>query len=733
MTFPDSDLPVIVKAAFGADLTADPGTWVFTDLSDRLADEAIDVNAGRQPGVAEPVAGTGSLTLLNDDGALTPLNPFSDYWPDVVLDTPFEVSVTRSSGDVEIMSGFADSWTPELVPTTDGDVVSVVRVTLSGILRRITQGTPPTRSPLRRTISAAGAGAYWPCEDGGDSDSAASAIPNAAPVEVFGAVEFEAVEDLVFSGGGSLQFGTLPLPDLSGGGRLVATIPPDVTATMTSEFSVQIGVRSNSATASGDVVLMEVATPGGTYVRWRLVQLTAIETRLIAITAAGVETVVATDLGIVSSFAGLWISLEQNGGNIDAAYHSAHVTMASGSIAGTLAGPTTVTVNATGVTNTGQFPAGHIAVFPTATPSFVWRTFQTDSYGFSVGGAVNGYVGEAAVDRLARLAAEDGVAITIPAVTGSPSRMGYQPAGQPMELYMQCEAVDQGFLGEAGFGLHFLPRQHRYNLPVSLTVDMSTYRTTAGTSRQVLAPVYDDQGRIDEWQVNRPTGSSAVAGPLTGEPAKRSSSLDANTYQDADLAQLGHWKRGQSTVDAFRWPNAPIDLAANPDMIDDWLTVAPAAGRIVRTGLPAVHFAGDTDEVVMAYSMRIKRRSWVVNYSGVSAAPFNVGVYGSTTGTTTAKYGAKNSTLDAAIGESDTSIAVDSGGDVWATSTTHAALFPAGGGPGVNVVIGGVTYLCTNITGTAPNYTFTIVRLPVDRAHAAGTPVQVANLPKYGL
>lgn len=79
-SFPDADLPLRFEVRF------DGTTWV--DLSSRMVQgSAATVTAGRPPGSGRAAAAAFSISLDNDDGALTPLNPSSIYWPNVRLDT----------------------------------------------------------------------------------------------------------------------------------------------------------------------------------------------------------------------------------------------------------------------------------------------------------------------------------------------------------------------------------------------------------------------------------------------------------------------------------------------------------------------------------------------------------------------------------------------------------------------------------------------------------------------
>lgn len=90
----DADLQVTAEAAFGADLTQDPATWTFTDLSDRVVtSNPVTVTRGAIVGASTKKGGGGSVTALNDDGALSIDHPGSPWWPYVDQGTPIRLSV----------------------------------------------------------------------------------------------------------------------------------------------------------------------------------------------------------------------------------------------------------------------------------------------------------------------------------------------------------------------------------------------------------------------------------------------------------------------------------------------------------------------------------------------------------------------------------------------------------------------------------------------------------------
>jgi hypothetical protein len=95
--YPDQDLEVTCGFAFGADATTPPSTWAFTDLSARLIQAPITINWGVLVGQGSHRSASTTITLLNNDGALTPLLPTSQYFPYVDVGTPGYVKLRSNT------------------------------------------------------------------------------------------------------------------------------------------------------------------------------------------------------------------------------------------------------------------------------------------------------------------------------------------------------------------------------------------------------------------------------------------------------------------------------------------------------------------------------------------------------------------------------------------------------------------------------------------------------------
>lgn len=622
----DQDLPVRVEAAFGADLTASPATWVWTDLSSRL--KAAPIHAKVPSESMSP--GTCTLTLLNDDAALTPLHPMSPFWPHVEMGTPLRVRVQWAGTWHDRFSGVADQWEPTFIPIRAGESASAVRVTCSGILRRLTQGESPEESPLRRAIGSSGPVAYWPLEDGVSATQGGSALPGHPPAAVVGAADFVAVADYTWGQGKALRFGTGRVISLRNGGTVRAALPAPATAATRTTWTVSVSLLMDELFTSGEPVLLDVSTPGGTYTRWQLIQRQGRDGapygyELVAHTETSTTSVLLYP-SLFAAFAQIDISVWQDGSTIRAGIlrTPAGGWVRTGAVAGTLAGITSVSVNSTRVSSVDEagMPVGHLAVW--ALPGLPARVISGWPE-LNFGGAVYSYRLEPATARLARLAAEDGIALAMPAVPADAVvPMGWQPAGASLEMYQQCEAADGGRLYEQGFGLGYVPRGSRYNPPIALTVDLATYQVTGRPD--VLAATYDDQNIRNRWTVERTDGSSVVVDDRASQRrGVYSDSVELNLASDEQLLdQAGH-RLGLTTVVDLREESFPLDLAANPNLVAGWLACGVGA-RIVRVNPPAQYRPGALDRIVTGWTETIGPRSWLVQVESEPAAPWQVAV-----------------------------------------------------------------------------------------------------------
>lgn len=166
-TFPDADLPLKFAIRF------DGTTWV--DLSSRLTQgQPASRSKGRPPGAGRLTTASFSVTLDNDDAALTPLNPGSVYWPNVRRDTPgkaylqwYADQFTRSQTDT-----WGTDWTNSGGAASDYDVDGTAgthTLTSTGVLRT-SIATPAVETP---DVTA---GTSWSATATGASMTAEAAV-----------------------------------------------------------------------------------------------------------------------------------------------------------------------------------------------------------------------------------------------------------------------------------------------------------------------------------------------------------------------------------------------------------------------------------------------------------------------------------------------------------------------------------------------------------------------------
>jgi hypothetical protein len=106
---------LVVQAGFGHTITTPPEEITWTDITGRvdIADTSpgVTVTRGAADELAETQTGTASLTLDNSDGALTPGNATSPYYPHVKKATPIRIMVV-SAGKNLIREGSFEETSP---------------------------------------------------------------------------------------------------------------------------------------------------------------------------------------------------------------------------------------------------------------------------------------------------------------------------------------------------------------------------------------------------------------------------------------------------------------------------------------------------------------------------------------------------------------------------------------------------------------------------------------------
>lgn len=578
------------------------------------------------------------------------------------------------------LEGYLADIQPEFLPQADGSTWSTVVLEVGGIGSRLEKAVSLSESPLRRAIKAAvtPAGtppiAYWPLEDAEGSLLAASAFPDGQPMQVVGPAVFgfgQGTQDDEYTA----AYGTKPMVSVAAGALLSGPVP---IASSGSAWAVAWRAQHYiPETAYTDARIMEwVTAAGSSFIRWSFnATTTGYYVQVWAqVAGAHVSTVVAA-VNLVYRVPVLWeVSAVQNGANIDVSIQVNDNEVGSGSFAATLGPVSKVVVNpdrtntTAAVTPDGlRFIIGHVRVYDA---SVATTPFYSDTRQGPTAVPVRGYaawVREAAHRRILRLCAEQRVRCS---VAGDPYTTGFtqlnsQREGTFSELLRQAvESESGGLLYEKAFGYQYLPRTARYNRPVALSIDMSSYaRRGTDAPGSVLVPQLENR-LANVWTVARFRGSSGSASAPAEYVARRGpigEEVTLDVMFDAQLRDHAGWRVWTNTGsrDAY-YPSVPLDLVANPQYIAAWLGVEIGA-RVQRTNQPTIAGAGVVDQVVEGWTETVGPRVWSVEMDAAPAGVWDAGV---------ADQGARadtaGSALDAAVSAAATTLVVKTlAGPVW--------------------------------------------------------------------
>lgn len=163
----------------------------------------------------------------------------------------------------------------------------------------------------------------------------------------------------------------------------------------------------------------------------------------------------------------------------------------------------------------------------------------------------------------------------------------------------------------------------------------------------------------------------------------------------------------------------PINLGGTPELIPGW-TSTPFGARVTVANPPAQVAPDAIDGILEGYTERWDTTSWIANLNLSPASVYQVGIAGDST-----SPGSWAQTADAVIAEdvdtTETLIDVTST-DTWTTS------------PGGEwIVLGGEVMSLDAVSGSAPNWTFTVTRSVngVVKSHFTTSPAKLRAVRIY--
>jgi hypothetical protein len=646
-----------VRIALGADLSADPLTWAWQDITDKVRfDLGINIETGRRENSGSVTTARGALKLDNRDGRFSRRNPTGPYYGLLSKNTPIWVTVDAGTGEKTRVELYVNEWPVRWADKSATD--STVTVACAGVLRRLAQGRV-LKSALRRATSAAGPVGYWPMEDGADTTVVASAVVGVAAMTFIGTVDFASADGP--AGSGLLCSGLID----DGGTLLVPDVVPAGTTTWQQSF-----VFNPHTGTSG--LIVEWQNPLGTSKVHRISYSVEGDTlqvlRYDDVNDVTGTTTAGTDPGVVipNEYNHVVWQQSQSGANIAWSLYINGELATSGTFADTSGPPRSVAIAPDRpqiLPGTGPVSLGHYALFSGADD-------LTGLYS-----AMNGYAGEQAHVRMARLCDEENVVFET--LASQSSVMGPQGIDTLVSLLHDCESVGGGVLYEKRFGLAYQSLGERYNAPTAIALDFAS-----GHIAELPEPADDDERTRNLWTVSRIDGSEYVAEQTTGPmgtgaqgPGTYDDSLEVNVEVDDQLDDQAGWRVHLGTVDEDRWPRLDLNFTRNPTLIDSW-TALPYGSRVTVANPLSQMPPDPLDLVIEGHAERFDSKLWTATLNASPASAYRAFVVEASTGNL-GRLAATTSVLAADATSSETTIRVRSS-SAWTTGAVNFSIGVAG-------------------------------------------------------
>lgn len=708
------DARVSVEVAWGADVSeltdAAASGWTWSEVTDDVlvADGAqIVMSCGAQDEAAQTQPAEMSVLLDNRSGRYS-IGGQSELWPHVRRGVPVRVRVALAADDpaITLFQGYASGWPPSWDPTGR---YAAVRLSASGVMRRMLQNDAPTISTFRRVLEgAANLVAYWPCEDGEDAQYIVEGF-DGEPMTFTGRPGF---------GASSVFACSQPLPTAK-----ISTWRGPV-RTYAATGQVQLRWLMDVPADGVNATVAEIACTGST-TRWTVSLNTDGVVIVRAYSSLDLIFEQSIGFGINGRRGQFGLQLDQRTAStihwdvdfieVGAAYAGGFGLDMAGSW--TFGSVTQVSMH-TDTDKESNLVLGHVALYSEITDETenARQLAAFDGEGTTNAGA-----------RLERVAAENRMQVTIlgdPAsglATQPVDSMGPQRPDTLLTLFRDVEGVDGGILHDGrSVGLTYTTRRRRMNRPPGLVLD-------AAAGEVSFDPAYDDQNIRNRVTATRKGGGEATAedsyGPLgTRTIGTYDAAVTVAVASESLLEDMARWQVHMGTVDGYRHPQLHLDLARDPGLAASWLAMQ-LGERIDITNITSVrsqHPAGTVALGLLGWTQSIDQFRWDVVANTAPYEPWRVATLAEPAGDTSEYLlragpieGQTKLAASAAAGATSLSVATLLG-PLW---TTDADDFP------VVVEVAGVPVTVTAVAGGSSPQTFTVA--PVSKDLPSGSVVSL--------
>ncbi|WP_146147528.1 hypothetical protein [Prauserella shujinwangii] len=706
-----------MEIAWGADLTADSSTWVWTDITTdiRYEDGPISIKLGRSDEASDSQPAECSFSVTNT-GAKYSLGPQSPSYPNVRRNTPLRVRATQTAVfDETLFQGYVTGFTPTW--NLKGNV-PVVSIGANGSLRRIQQLKSAEQSALYRFVTSNLSPVYyWPLEEGKDAKVGRPVFGNTnmtfilSPPPPQGKISWGATDDYV---------PTKRAPVAADGGGLVATLQGVPGAGWALAWAQKIDYDDGSEIQAQVVFYLNDPNNYALYFTFeRTDGLIGLIKAITPTTTVNVEPYFLP----VEERDGIWhffaVRFAQNGTGVDYQFYVDGQQVMNGNITDVDLGPGLSMARWYCDVGDTELSFGHIMILTLA--DFDANVTELNNVG------TDALLNEDAVVRLSRLCAEDGVEYSGPAT--SITQMGAQFPDTFLNLVREIEATDQGIVYDGtSAGLTYVSRESVESSSAALTIDVASNELAPD-----FAPTDDDQRVINKATADQREGSEAVYedrdGPLgTNTIGLYDGEVSVNVGLVDLLRDYAAWVVHKGTVEGYRFPSVSLNLRATPSLAAQVAGISPTARiDIINPEQVFPELPSETISLVVeGIQTQISPMEWTTEFACSRFEPWRVIVLAADTGDTDPELchlDTDDSELVTGVSAGATSLSVaTNSGPLWTTATDD---FP------FEIEVGGVVVNVTAISGATSPQTFTVD--PVSQALTAGDSISVYKAPVLGL